>query len=119
MKQKRKCNRHLELTHTVTSTFKKGMSKTTKLQIFEHCTSAVERVLPALSCSRRCTPHPERGGFQAGRVELGDPTLPVNLQRRMASEAEAAREARAKLPVHTNTLTHTKSVLQALPASFT
>ncbi|XP_051249429.1 band 7 protein AGAP004871-like [Dicentrarchus labrax] len=36
-------------------------------------------------------------GVQVERVELKDLTLPVNLQRCMASEAEAARKARAKM----------------------
>lgn len=36
-------------------------------------------------------------GVQVERVELKDLTLPINLQRCMAAEAEAARRARAKM----------------------
>ncbi|XP_062297815.1 stomatin [Scomber scombrus] len=38
-----------------------------------------------------------RWGVQVERVELKDLTLPISLQRCMASEAEAARKARAKM----------------------
>ena len=36
--------------------------------------------------------------LQVERVEIKDVRLPVQLQRAMAAEAEAAREARAKVP---------------------
>ncbi len=38
-------------------------------------------------------------GVKVERVEIKDVRLPVQLQRAMAAEAEAAREARAKVPV--------------------
>lgn len=36
-------------------------------------------------------------GIKVERVEVKDVRLPVNLQRAMAAEAEAAREAKAKV----------------------
>ncbi len=39
----------------------------------------------------------EPWGVQVERVEVKDVRLPVQLQRAMAAEAEAAREARAKV----------------------
>ena len=36
-------------------------------------------------------------GIKVERVEIKDARLPVQLQRAMAAEAEAAREARAKV----------------------
>ena len=39
-------------------------------------------------------------GVKVERVEIKDVRLPVQLQRAMAAEAEAAREARAKVCTH-------------------
>ena len=39
----------------------------------------------------------EPWGIKVERVEIKDARLPVQLQRAMAAEAEAAREARAKV----------------------
>ncbi|CAG7725350.1 unnamed protein product, partial [Allacma fusca] len=39
----------------------------------------------------------ESWGIKVERVEIKDVRLPVQLQRAMAAEAEAAREARAKV----------------------
>jgi len=53
-------------------------------------------------------------GVQVERVELKELTLPFNLQRSMASEAEAARTARAKVLTNSQTQScfyHLKKVL--------
>lgn len=39
-------------------------------------------------------------GIKVERVEIKDVKLPLQLQRAMAAEAEASREARAKVPHH-------------------
>ncbi len=39
----------------------------------------------------------DQWGIRAERVEIKDVRLPVQLQRAMAAEAEATREARAKV----------------------
>ncbi|KIH64010.1 hypothetical protein ANCDUO_05681 [Ancylostoma duodenale] len=42
----------------------------------------------------------ESWGIKVERVEIKDVRLPVQLQRAMAAEAEATREARAKVTPH-------------------
>lgn len=42
----------------------------------------------------------DRWGIKVERVEIKDVKLPHQLQRAMAAEAEAAREARAKVRTH-------------------
>ena len=38
-------------------------------------------------------------GVHVDRVEIKDVTIPKNMQRSMAAEAEATRDARAKVPI--------------------
>ena len=45
-------------------------------------------------------------GIKVERVEIKDVKLPQQLQRAMAAEAEASREARAKVGSSSPTLTH-------------
>ncbi|KAH7977387.1 hypothetical protein HPB49_001155 [Dermacentor silvarum] len=53
-----------------------------------------ERLLDVQSALDECT---DAWGIKVERVEIKDVRLPVQLQRAMAAEAEAAREARAKV----------------------
>uniref|UniRef100_A0A3B3HER4 Stomatin (EPB72)-like 3b n=1 Tax=Oryzias latipes TaxID=8090 RepID=A0A3B3HER4_ORYLA len=59
-------------------------------------------------------------GIKVERVEIKDVKLPFQLQRAMAAEAEAAREARAKvcLMQHTNVLTYSQSLQTAIFTDF-
>ncbi|XP_071340546.1 band 7 protein AAEL010189 [Trachinotus anak] len=52
-------------------------------------------------------------GVVVERVELKDLTLPVNLQRCMASEAEAARKARAKMIVAEGEVKASRALMEA------
>ena len=47
----------------------------------------------------------EPWGVKVERVEVKDVSLPVQLQRAMAAEAEASREARAKVRILYNIVT--------------
>ena len=51
-------------------------------------------------------------GVHVDRVEIKDVRLPKNLQRAMAAEAEATREARAKVMI--GTLRRVKMILMLL-----
>ena len=51
-------------------------------------------------------------GVHVDRVEIKDVRLPKNLQRAMAAEAEATREARAKVMI--GTLRRVKMILTLL-----
>ena len=51
-------------------------------------------------------------GVHVDRVEIKDVRLPKNLQRAMAAEAEATREARAKVMI--GTLRRVKLILMLL-----
>ena len=51
-------------------------------------------------------------GVHVDRVEIKDVRLPKNLQRAMAAEAEATREARAKVMI--GTLRRVKMILTML-----
>ncbi|XP_076347641.1 band 7 protein AGAP004871-like isoform X3 [Tachypleus tridentatus] len=69
------------------------------LPCIENCTTVDLRTLtfdvpPQESVLDECT---DTWGIKVERVEIKDVRLPVQLQRAMAAEAEAAREARAKV----------------------
>ncbi|XP_071760482.2 stomatin [Centroberyx gerrardi] len=81
-------------THTLAqTTLRATMGAHTLLHILTQRKSVAQRIEEVLYASSRVW------GVQVERVELKDLTLPLNLQRCMAAEAEAAREARAKMIV--------------------
>ena len=53
-------------------------------------------------------------GITVERVELKDVRLPENLQRSMAAEAEAAREAKAKVKCHQSVTIYVNNLLNSV-----
>ncbi|XP_035526774.1 mechanosensory protein 2-like, partial [Morone saxatilis] len=89
-----------QATHTLAqTTLRATLGVHTLTDVLTQTTGITKRMEEVLYAASRLW------GVQVERVELKDLTLPVNLQRCMASEAEAARKARAKVSPHTHTHT--------------
>ncbi|KAM6971528.1 stomatin [Tautogolabrus adspersus] len=81
-----------QATHTLAqTTLRAALSAHTLMDVLIQRKSIAKRTEEVLYTATRLW------GVQVERVELKDLTLPVSLQRCMASEAEAARKARAKM----------------------